>query len=121
MEAYQVARPCQEAPYLEVGTACRQVESRQDLLVAGIQEACLVEELAYLSRLSDFMSFAREPRNNTYQVESWAFQGVVGILVAGLEGAAACLYKVSIQYPRSIYPYAYTHQQGIQAAYHPEA
>ena len=116
-----MARPCQEAPYLEVGTACRQVESRQDLLVAGIQEACLVEELASLSRLSDFMSFAREPRNNTYQVESWAFQGVVGILVAALVGAAACLQKVSIQYPRSIYPYAYTHQQGIQAAYHPEA
>ena len=118
MEAYQVARPCQEAPYPEVGTACRQVESRQDLLVAGIQEACLVEELAYLETLSDFMSSARD---SNYQVESWAFQGVVGILVAGLEGAAACLYKVSIQYPRSIYPYAYTHQQGIQAAYHPEA
>lgn len=78
-----MARPCQEAPYPEVGTACRQAESRQDLLVAGIQEACLVEELAY-------------------QVGNWACQEVVGNLVEGLEGAAAC-------------------QQGIQAAYHPEA
>lgn len=86
-----MAHPCQEAPYPEVGTACRQVESRQGLLVAGIQEACLVEELAYLSRLSDFMSFARESRSNTYQVENWACQEVVGNLVEGLEGAAACL------------------------------
>jgi hypothetical protein len=54
-EAYQVARPYQEAPFPGVGIACRRVESQQDLLVAGIQEACLVEELAYLSKLSDFM------------------------------------------------------------------
>jgi hypothetical protein len=56
MEAYLAVHPCQEAPYLEVGIAHRQAESQQDLLVAGIQEAYLVEELAYLENLSDFMS-----------------------------------------------------------------
>ena len=90
-EAYREVRPYQEVPYREVGTAYRQAESQQDLLVAGIQEACLVEELAYLSNLSDFISFARGPKSNTYQVGSWACQEVVGILVAGLVGAAACL------------------------------
>ena len=91
MEAFPVVRPCQEAPYLEAGIAYRQAESQQDLLVAGIQEACLVEEPAYLCNLSDFMSFAREPRSNTYQVGSWACQEVVGNLVEDLEGAGACL------------------------------
>lgn len=86
-----MARLCQEVPCPEAGTACRQVESRQDLLVAGIQEACLVEEPAYLSHLSDFMSFARDPKSNTYQVGSWACQEVVGNLVEDLEGAGACL------------------------------
>lgn len=91
MEAYLAVHPCQEAPYLEVGIAYRQAESQQDLLVAGIQEAYLVEELAYLEKLSDFVSFARDLNSNTYQAGSWAYQEVVGSLVAGLVGAAACL------------------------------
>lgn len=76
MEAYLAVHPCQEAPYLEVGIAHRQAESQQDLLVAGIQEAYLVEELAY-------------------QAGSWACQEVVGNLAAGLVGAAA--YQQGIQ------------------------
>ena len=116
-----MARPCREVPYPEGGIASRRVENQQDLLVAGIQEAYLVEELAYLLNLSEFMSFFREPKGNTYQAGSWACQEVVGNLVAGLVGAAACLQRVSIQDPSSIYPSVYTHQQGIQAAYLPEA
>lgn len=91
MEAYLAVHPCQEAPYLEVGIAHRQAESQQDLLVAGIQEAYLVEELAYLENLSDFMSSARDSNCNTYQAGSWACQEVVGNLAAGLVGAAAYL------------------------------
>ena len=91
MEAYLAVHPCQEAPYLEEGIACLQAESQQDLLVAGIQEACLVEELAYLETLSDFMSSARDSNCNTYQAGSWACQEVVGNLAAGLVGAAAYL------------------------------
>jgi hypothetical protein len=74
-----------------VGTAYRQAESQQGLLVAGIQEAYLVGELAYLSNLSEFVSLLRAYRSNTYQAGSWACQEVVGNLVAGLVGAAACL------------------------------
>lgn len=91
MEAYLAVHPCQEAPYLEVGIAHRQAESQQDLLVAGIQEAYLVEELAYLENLLDFMSSARDSNCNTYQAGSWACQEVVGNLAAGLVGAAAYL------------------------------
>jgi hypothetical protein len=89
--AYQEARPCQEAPYLEAGIAYQQAESQQDHLVAGIQEACPVEELAYLLNLLESISFSLHSKSNTYQVGSWAFQEVVGNLVADLVEAAACL------------------------------
>jgi hypothetical protein len=91
MEAFPVVRPCQEAPYLEAEIAYRQAESQQDLLVAGIQEAYPVEELAYLSNLSEFVSISLRSKSNTYQAGNWAFQEVVGILVADLVEAAACL------------------------------
>ena len=91
MEAFPVVRPCQEAPYLEAGIAYRQAESQQDLLVAGIQEASPVEELACLSNLSEFVSFSLRSKSNTYQVGNWAFQEVVGNLVADLVEAVACL------------------------------
>lgn len=60
MEAFPAVHPCQEAPYLEAGIACQQAESQQDLLVAGIQEAYPVEERAYLSNLSESVSFSLE-------------------------------------------------------------
>lgn len=47
-EAFRVVRPFQEAPFLEEGIACRLEESQQGHLMAGILEACPVEELAYL-------------------------------------------------------------------------
>jgi hypothetical protein len=50
-----------------------------------------VEELAYLSNLSESISFPLILKSNTYQVGNWAFQEVVGILVADLEEAVACL------------------------------
>ncbi len=59
--------------------------------MAGIQEAYPVEELAYLSNLSESISFPLNLKSNTYQVGNWAFQEVVGILVADLEEAVACL------------------------------
>jgi hypothetical protein len=106
-------------PYQGVGTACRQGENQQDLLV-GIQEACPEEELAYLSEKLEGSNLNQVPGTCTYQVGSWAYPAEARNPAAYLVEEAACLRSISVRFPNHI-SFQGTYQQGSQAACHPEA
>jgi hypothetical protein len=71
------------------------------------------------SQLANFSRIARF--GGTYLKGNLTYQAAEQSLVEGLEGAAAYLDRVSTRVPATFTWYNSTYQQGIRAAYHPEA